>query len=352
MNNGNEETYKCSDYFNDCLTGKNIENCKIFLQSPNFWPTALKEIKEMNPRMIIITLNKFGFKQFLDRSTNLYVYESVNDWIEGLKGKFKNNNNTNIDNIISNNNLKIYLNEIVSIVNLNPAILNENYTGPSIERKPHVPNYNDRIPAWHPLDNLPKTTLASGGHSFLGNEIVQWNKLIKNYIDRQYTRYNMDNNYMYKLVSSNVPSNIVDLLKGWPVSVQYSNDSKNIKLKLEGFDDSKKIYPNYKRIIDNLTKTLSTKNIHIDKNMVNNIEKSLNEIKSNEIKMAKVIDYLNKYYNIISTYGFNDKNNILTVKNLKLLVDKHSDKFTNIRKNIYSLSDSTEYLIKLLNNNI
>jgi hypothetical protein len=161
----------------------------------------------------------------------------------------------------------------------------------------------------------------------------------------------MDNNYMYKLSESNLPQNIVNLLKGWPVSVQYFNDSKNIKLKLEGFDDSKRIYPNYRHIVDNLMKTLASKNVQIDKNISNTIEKSLKEIKNNEIKMANVIDYLNKYYNIISTYGFDEKNNILTVKNLKLLVDKHSDKFTNIRKNIYTLSDITEYLVNLLNNN-
>lgn len=352
-NNGNEETYKCSDYFEDCLTGKNIENCKIFLQSPNFWPTALKEIKEMNPRMMIKTLTKFGFKQILDGNTNLYAYESVNDWLEGLKGKFKNSdNNTNIDNIISNTNLKTYLNEIVSMVNLNPAILNKEYTGPIMDRKPIVPNHNDRIPTWQPLNSFPKSSSTSGDFSVLGNEVSQWNKLIKNYIDRQYTRYNMDNNYIYNLTTSNLSPNIVTLLKGWPVSVQHFNDSKNIKIKLEGFDDSKRIYPNYKHIIDNLIKTLSIKNIHIDKNISNNIDKSLEEIRSNEIKMTKLIDYLNKYYNIISTYGFDDKNNILTVKNLKLLVDKHSDKFTKIRKNIYSLSDITEHLVNLLNNNI
>lgn len=124
--------FTCRDYFVDCLSGKDIEKCKVFLQVNNFWGTAQDEVKNMHPAIAVKTLEAFGFKTQV--TNGVKHIETYAQWIEGLRGMAKAGtknasggvilNDTEVQRIVGNDKLTGYLNMLVNKINNNSEILN------------------------------------------------------------------------------------------------------------------------------------------------------------------------------------------------------------------------------------
>ena len=79
----------CKDYFEKCISSdvskENIQQCKQYLQSSNFWDIIKDEINNMLPAHSYEILNKFGFEIILNG--HYKVFESVASWLDKLQSK-------------------------------------------------------------------------------------------------------------------------------------------------------------------------------------------------------------------------------------------------------------------------
>jgi len=143
----NNHTLTCADYIRDCLFGKNIDQCKLYLQSNKFWDNAAKEVDEMLPKVALDTLDALQFqkKQVVNENLNreFYQYISVNEWLNYLHKISEMPNSTisdyDITQITNNIQLMEYLKLLVIKINRNPTLLNEDYTGADIPDDPNSP---------------------------------------------------------------------------------------------------------------------------------------------------------------------------------------------------------------------
>jgi len=127
---------KCTDYLRDCLAGKDVTQCKAYLDDEKYWDNAVNEVNNMLPGMAVQTLNAFEFpmEQVWDNtaSRRLLKYKSSDAWMAGLvelTGKRGTPlTKTDVEKIAKNAKLIGYLNMLVNKVNSNPAILNKDYT--------------------------------------------------------------------------------------------------------------------------------------------------------------------------------------------------------------------------------
>lgn len=194
---------KCKDYIGDCLLGQNIDQCNKYFSNYNFWDITQKEINEMNPEMIIITLKKFGFKQYkiYDKvaKMELLKVESLNDWLRRLEDIIS---NSNIRNDVRNNiKLKGYLNGLISVINNNPAILNINFKGNSeadLEYNPQQFDYTS-------LSKIGLKPQFPTSNSFKEFELIRSNVNLENKI--------LEDKIMLKGGGSQLASDLIDIEK-------------------------------------------------------------------------------------------------------------------------------------------
>lgn len=117
---------ECDKYVYGCLTNENenaIETCIQFWGQRDFFNVAKNEISNMNPRVALITLEKFGFRIYsvMDSMAGCVIskVESVDHWLKKcMETKF---NKAEVRNAIrSNDRLLAYLRLLVEFVNSNP----------------------------------------------------------------------------------------------------------------------------------------------------------------------------------------------------------------------------------------
>lgn len=135
----NANTGQCNKYIYDCLLSEDngdLSKCLEFLTNTVYWNEFRNEINRMHPLIAYRTLQKFGFRKrsvYDDTAgRELFKVETYDHWVqERLTTLFS--NARAINRIRGNDKLRCYLKLVIEFVNMNPGILNEDYTGDTNE---------------------------------------------------------------------------------------------------------------------------------------------------------------------------------------------------------------------------
>jgi len=137
----NSAAANCTAYVSDCLMGQNIDACRAYFATADFYSKTREEVQAMDPVVAVKMLRKFGFKEVSsyneDLNMNIVRIESVAKWIEGLDGVA---DVATVAAISGNEQLKLYLEYIIQLVNNNPPILNPGFPGDNDGPDSHDPN--------------------------------------------------------------------------------------------------------------------------------------------------------------------------------------------------------------------
>ena len=121
---------QCDDFFNSCIGGRHLGDCKKFLIDPKFWVEGIQSfLDELN----LYLAHKAFIKYKIPTTTRdgLRVYVSTAEWHESLVKRFNTDNpdeltQPDIDHIKSNSHLNAIIDMTVEQINSWPAILNDN----------------------------------------------------------------------------------------------------------------------------------------------------------------------------------------------------------------------------------
>jgi hypothetical protein len=113
----------CSQYFNDCLLGKDVDKCKEFIKNDDYWPALAADVEKMSPVIARETLDKFGFQA--NSNNGVVTVEDVGSWLGRLEGEPFKFNAADATQVRNNKKLVAYLQAVVALINGNPAILNK-----------------------------------------------------------------------------------------------------------------------------------------------------------------------------------------------------------------------------------
>ena len=277
--NGEKQNYICNTYIMQCLYGTGIEKCKIFLQHPEFWENAVKEVKNMFPVIMVSTLKAFGLitvrrKDPVTKS-ELIFSESINDWFTRLQG-FVNNPDLNIITaselkaIYENKQLVAYINEIILRVNFNPSILNINYVPKKSNKNilKRIKQAKGMLPQYNPfntgiLRRMRYITFSSSFDEQVGGDPNRNYSIKDTYLDT----LNPANTRKLSKVFSVILINLIQQLKSNNKSIDDEDKSKFIGLIKETEEIEKNlskvmnIFKNYIRYMalnpDNTPETIS-----------------------------------------------------------------------------------------------
>ena len=130
-----EEEQTCAEYLMNCIEGtddNNIEKCKEYMVSADYWEKAATEADKIDPLMALKTLKAFGFETINTDESEFIEMISFDDWLDLLiKNKSivgpKDTIDTEAYKIKNNIKLKGYLIALVNRINYSLAINNPNY---------------------------------------------------------------------------------------------------------------------------------------------------------------------------------------------------------------------------------
>lgn len=342
--------FKCYEYLNDCLLGKNLKGCKRYLSNVNFWPESVEEINNMHPSQILTTLSAFKFKiiNIFDKEINLSLkfIEDVDQWKNDLIEKTKLDpkdddyiTHNEYDAIIGNSRLLFYLKHLINRINTNPAILNKNYT----ESMTH--GYNNNIQT-----RAEKYGVAQGiinrnynsdnvSKSLTLNKIPDMHNLMKDIRGLQ---------TIFKVIPSLTPLNnpySLKVLQGGKQlilhtptinsipSVSIIEDLNVLKqnLKQTNYNSSNII----EKIYNELLSKLKSINKDIEPRENKLIIDHINNLKNKENSLNNMITYINKYINLYEIYGDDNTSGTLSFDNIATYVNKHHKVLnkTNVKRN-------------------
>jgi hypothetical protein len=137
---GVNDPVMCDEFFNSCIGGRNLGDCKRFLIDHNFW---VKGIQSFLDELNLYLAHKAFIKYKIPTTTRsgVRVYVSTAEWHKKLEDMLKSGNSdgltqTEIDQIKSNSQLNAIIDMTVDQINSWPAILNEDVIEELEERKP------------------------------------------------------------------------------------------------------------------------------------------------------------------------------------------------------------------------
>jgi hypothetical protein len=279
----------CQDYINQCLTGVDIVGCNDFFEKEDFWDITQKEVNEMLPSVAIDTLSKFGFKKknIYDETANIKLIkiESMNSWLKRLN-KITTNKNV-IRNIRNNIKLKGYINYLLTLINRNPAILNDNYHGESNESI----NFN--------INRFNYTNLYKNG---LKPKYPTDNTILR------------DLDYTQKIIKSN---NIDLELKGGFIKTTIDEVNNKNRYSSELIFD----------IIQDLEIKLGKNNIRIKLNDIYKMQEMNSELNKLEQKLYKIMAIIEKF-SIIDNLFEKESKNIISIDEMNKITKKRQDLFS------------------------
>lgn len=309
--------HKCADYLRECLSGKDVTKCKAYLESPNFWADAEKEVEAMLPAMAVQTLNafEFGMEQVWDNtaSRRLLKYKSVDSWLANLTEQAKTTgaviDDAAVKNIAANTKLIGYLRMLVSKVNSNPAILNKDYSG-AVD--------SARI-------NDPEAFAGSRLHKMGVRGRVAASTLSVSSIDKL-SQAIKDSNARVSL-SFGLPG-----LTGFTGRINLMGGGVVEDLEQKASDVTK--HTGF--IIENqflaLTERLKRHGKAISQADNAKIVALIDSLKKSEEKLYKANLYTEKYAKLLEVHGVKDNTSVLTMDHLKEFVDNRNKYFARVSK--------------------
>ena len=302
----------CSKFLTECMllgSADSIKNCKRFMMNETFWSDIKKEVyDDMLPATAEDLLRKFGVKTITEDDVvarkQLTKFQSIEKWIEELKTQTQTTppalTQAEYELIIKNTRLIEYLKALVNKINSSPAILNENYTGPSSETQPYDPNSNKNTLFW-----TYGLRTANPHHNQNKVQITRLASVINN---------NMTG-YRQRLGGLGALSGL-----GFLLPVNMHGGGATPENYIFTFSQLENQY-------NGLKSQLQAHGKEIDPADDKYIQASFETLKRTEKKLVEVIAVTEKYKNLISVYGNNDPDKLLTTGHLNEFVKARESQF-------------------------
>ena len=295
----------------ECLKGKAdvVNKCKTYLTNNNFWNNAKDEVGRMLPKIAVDTLRAFEFDYYKEydevQKQELVKVDTVSKWLEKLK-KLSDAEPTKLSSddfnkISKNPNLLAYLELVVSKVNANPAILNENYKSAEQEYNP---------------DKFKGTQLYKLGL----RQFVPLGELSVGSI----TRLGQAIDYNNTQVRISLPNFIrsFKLSGGGPIEDLTQHLSKPTVM------THSILNRHYMGLIEKLAS--NGKSISPKDNA--KIQVLINRLRDSEIKLTKTMLYIEKYAKLLDVFGEQDNTKVLSVDHLQNFVENRNRHFERVAK--------------------
>lgn len=330
----------CTRYLQDCLKGKDISKCKEFLEKPDFWNNAEKEVNAMLPPVAVHTLQAFEFEFYssFDKDANATLIKvcTTQKWIENLLNFTKSTPpklvQKDIEAIAKNSKLIGYLNMLVTKINSNPAILNKNYTGPIISQinNPNPDAFkNTKLYKYGVRPRISVPTLSLSSLDKLRNAVNQ--------------------NYSGILLRLGFPGS--SRMHGFNLGLVGGGNQSIIEVFQNKISDETQ---NIGSIIEQHHVTLSERLKHLGKEISKTDEDKIvaliKTLKDSESKLNKASLYTEKYAQLLERYGQKDNTSILSINHLTEFVDNRNKYFERVNKKQNDLISIMKSIIEAVNN--
>lgn len=306
---------KCYDLIKNCLAGDNIERCKEFMKSNNYWSTVKNDVSKLNLDLASELLDSFGYPILTEDNKEvgrkLKVYGNSTQWLKLLsETKFKNTTfgDKEIKQIAANTKLTGYLDLVAAKLNRNPGVLNPDFA---------------------------KDAPASSGNAFNGTQLQKYGlsgKFVQPASGVSTASVVAMQNAMLRkrnalAIYYGVPLNTVGfVMRGGGAAVQQFEDLQNnsmLPLRL-----SSMVEEHYKTFVNGL----KASNKDLDTKDKTDIEKLIGELKVLEDKLFKAAIYTSKYQDLVSVFGEEDTQSLITLDHLQQFVDKRNNYFVRTGK--------------------
>jgi hypothetical protein len=319
------DTFKCTNYLQDCLQNGNITNCKTYLMEKDFWTNVTTEIKEITPEIAMKTLNTFKFNT--KPNNGITEYETLNDWYSRLKEIDSTLTYVEITKIKENNKLGFYLNGLINKINKNPIILNPNYQSKNVNKSTSLQNkygLYKRTFSINP-DNIQMT-------QFLDFLMKQKNNVVS-MVNSSGIRFN---NGILNFRGNNITS-IADFLKIRPFAFPIGQIGGSNNLDVTNITKQ----ASYFRIIfEKIKDLLNVKGKTMAPDTIFQIDKYIKSYEKAENILYESFRYIDKYLQIIYDYKDLDKDNVLSLEHISSFVtarDTALSKIDTKHKFIYDI---------------
>jgi len=320
---GLKDSYDCNTFITKCLNGTDVQACKQYMEDASFNQYSENDIKNMNPDMALTMLKSFRvpIKSVYVESVgmSLDMVASTGEWIEHLKNNHQGTGANQlkpdeIEKIAKQSSLRAHLDRMIKKINANPAILNKNYTGGSLESDPNA---------------------------FVGTTFSKYGMKPKQY-NVNPSAPNMSSVLAIRnTVIAN--RNYVSGIYGVPIIGFMQRGGAELKLAMEEQEGGAAVQINaaglLERQFDAFLANLKAHNKALDANDTAHVKSLIGELKTLEQKLNKASEYTDKYMKLIGVFGQQHNATIFDLNNLQKFVDKRNNYFERVNKKQDSLFD-------------
>lgn len=320
---GLKDSYDCNTFITKCLNGTDVQACKQYMEDASFNQYSENDIKNMNPDMALTMLKSFRvpIKSVYVESIgmSLDMVASTGEWIEHLKNNHQGTSANQlkpdeIEKIAKQSSLRAHLDRMIKKINANPAILNKNYTGGSLESDPNA---------------------------FVGTTFSKYGMKPKQY-NVNPSAPNMSSVLAIRnTVIAN--RNYVSGIYGVPIIGFMQRGGAELKLAMQEQEGGAAVQINaaglLERQFDAFLANLKAHNKALDANDTAHVKSLIGELKTLEQKLNKASEYTDKYMKLIGVFGQQHNATIFDLNNLQKFVDKRNNYFERVNKKQDSLFD-------------
>lgn len=302
----------CSDYLQDCLSGKNIDKCKIYLNTDTFWSDSRKEVEDMLPFMAVKTLEAFEFKRV--NKNGVQQFQSVDQWLAQIQKKETSPgkpmlSDTEFKAIQGNDKLRGYFNMLVDKINKNPQILNPGMAAVAPSADQFGDSYLSRLGV---KARAPRRSVVG--------EVARLGQLVSDHQARLRVSiggpFGFGSTFWLTGGADSVKESTWSLIQA-----QYNGlvaQLKNAGKSVSDADDKK-----IKQLID--------------------------ELRQREIKLNQVVNVINNYNQLLRVHGQTDADSQLSYSHIKQFVDKRDHLLQRVTKRQSDLVSIIQSLAKAVN---
>jgi hypothetical protein len=366
---GHLDGNKCSELVRECLdngNGTDIEKCKKFLVSDDYWPNIKNEIKTLNIKYAQKLLDKLGFETntipitINNKPDIKKEYESFASWGNRLSGSIA---PEDAKKILDNQKLMEYLKTIIDKINSNPAVLNRNI----MSRDTSQPYVSNRFAGTY-LSNIGLNPAVISPINDVRN-IHNIRSHLQNFRTIQHNKINIgpgNTLLVGKRVFIHPTIRLGSRAYGGLIGGGEEEEgeiSNEIKLKelinnISGGSASlfEKSYVQMSTLIRKHFNYYVNKLALIGKDISDddkkNFEKRLKELEKYENELFKIVDYLHKYGDLLEVYNAYDKNDIFTFETVAKFVNEREKFFDKSFKKAEPLIDNLIMIGDMVNSQL